>query len=319
MAEILLILWIVSAFMILREQLFGRIIIYFGVFSLISAVCYLLLASPEVAMAEATSSIFSTVFFIICFEKYYHNPQRTRSDLESEKPDYKKYNLIKIMLPIIFTIGLFALFIHFAPIGMDNPYLKNRYLYSFAQELGGENAVTAIYLGYRVYDTLFEALVLVVSVVAAIHLSAFQETSVKSGTHSEIEKSGMAVFVIQIICPVMLLFGVYLVLNGHISPGGGFQGGLALAAFFVCRYMIYDIYDLPIGKLNRMEELVFAGIVLVAVFIIFLGSIAYIPSDYLPFVQSIYMIVMNVLIGLKVACGFIILFYRYIAIENERE
>jgi len=311
----LLALWIVSALLILRERRIARIIIYLGIFSLISAVCYLLLGSPDVAMAEAATSIFSTVFFIICFEKYFGYTD-TQSDTSELSYLVKK---AKWFAPLLFVIGLFGLFVYFMPYGSGNDYLKVRYLSSFMQDVGGENAVTAIYLAYRVYDTLFEALVLIISVVAVIHLSAIGEETVRSGRHSEVESSGMAVFVIQIICPVMLLFGIYLILNGHITPGGGFQGGLAIASFFVCRYMIYDIYDLPIDKLNRMEEIVFAGIVLLAGLIVFMGFDTYLPEAYRHIYQTTYLIVMNGLIGLKVACGFIILFYRYIAIERERD
>ena len=32
------------------------------------------------------------------------------------------------------------------------------------------------------------------------------------------------------LIPVILLFGVYILLNGHLSPGGGFSGGAVLAA-----------------------------------------------------------------------------------------
>lgn len=38
-------------------------------------------------------------------------------------------------------------------------------------ETGAVNAVTGIYLNYRVFDTIFEALLLAVSVMAAIYLS----------------------------------------------------------------------------------------------------------------------------------------------------
>lgn len=42
-------------------------------------------------------------------------------------------------------------------------------LESFQQDTGAANAVAAIYLNYRVYDTLFEALLLLIAIVAIIH------------------------------------------------------------------------------------------------------------------------------------------------------
>ena len=310
MIYVLLSAWLITGFIILKEQRIARLIIYLAIFSLLSSASYLFLASPDVAMAEAATSAFTTVFFIICFEQYF----KRKDELEKTTKQGKK--AIKILIPLTFTLFLLALFIFVMPSGGSAINLQNLYLSSFSHDVGGENVVTAIYLGYRVYDTLFEALILVISVVAVIHMSHIRKMSVRGGKHSEIERDGMAIFAIRFICPVMLLFGVYLVLNGHISPGGGFQGGLAIASFFICRYLIYDIYDLPIKKLGRLEDFVFVGIVLVAVFIVFMGFADNLPEDIRPMFQTGYMIAMNILIGLKVACGFIILFYRYIAVER---
>jgi len=310
--QVLLIFWIIVGILIVREQKVARIIIYLGIFSLIAAVCYLMMGSPDVAMAEAATNAFTVVFFIICFEKYFNFAD---TQIGSQSVRQKPFNF-RLLISFVFTICVAALFVYFRPDVIDNTFLRDRYLAGFMYDVGGQNPVTAIYLGYRVYDTLFEALVVVISVVAAIQLSSFGENTGKPNQHSEMENSGMAVFAIQVICPIMLLFGVYLILNGHITPGGGFQGGLAAASFFICRYMIYDINDLPIRKLNRMEEIVFVGITLFAVSIVFFGVAAYLPEHIRPIFQTAYMTVMNALIGLKVACGFIILFYRYIVVEQ---
>ena len=315
MILVVLILWIITALLILLENKVARVIIYLGVFSLIAALGYLMLGAPDVAMAEAAASAFTVIFFVICFEKYFgFSDEHIGSQVIKEK-----FLSIKVLGPLGFVAALFFLVAYSLPeIAVDNPFLRNRYLTEYHRELGGTNPVGAILLGYRVYDTLFEALVVVVSVVAAIHLSAFGENSeVHEEEHSEMENSGMAVFAIQIICPVMLMFGVYLVLNGHLTPGGGFQGGLAIASFFICRYMIYDVNDLPIHELNRMEEIVFVGTVVFAAAIVFFGAAMFLPYHLIPFFQTVYMTIMNALIGLKVAFGFIILFYRYIAIESK--
>jgi multicomponent Na+:H+ antiporter subunit B len=60
-----------------------------------------------------------------------------------------------------------------------------------------------------------------------------------------------------------------------------------------------------------MEKLIFVGIVFLAVLFIMLGvlDIWFIPN-------SVYLIAMNLLIGLKIACGFFVIFYRFIAVER---
>ena len=312
--EVLLILWIICAVLIVLQHRTYRIIIYFAVFSLISALLYLLAGAPDVAMAEAGISAFTTIFFIICIEKYYN--RKGSISTEDTPKSHRGRWVLKLFLAVLFAGGLFALFVHFMPGETSSDYLKNQFLLGFATDVGGENTVAAILLGYRVYDTLFEALILVIAVVAVTHMSWSPKASVNEGRHSEIENYQVAIFTVRIICPIILLFGVYLILNGHISAGGGFQGGLAIASFFICRYYVHGIYDIPVKKVIKLEELIFINIVVVAVIAVFLGTVAYLPMEQTALFQDLYLIAMNVLIGLKVACGFFILFYRYIAIER---
>ena len=309
--------WFIAAGLIIIEQRsIIRVFIYFGIFSLITSVCFLLLGAPDVAMAEAAISAFTTIFFIVCFERYYSYRKRGGAVIDWARGRGINFSGIKQMLKyipnLVLTVGLFGLFIRFLPTIDADTYLKDQYIQYFQQDVGGTNAIGAIYLGYRVYDTLFEALMLVVSVVAVIHMSAYNITEVTAGRSSRIQRwGGMAVFTIRIISPIIILFGVYLIANGHLTAGGGFQGGLAVATFFICRYLIYDIYDLPINKVMKFEESIFFIAVILAISVVFADAIA-----HLPFVSEYYLVIMNVLIGLKVTCGFIILFYRFIVIER---
>jgi len=316
----IMVFWIATALMILLEQKVGRVIIYFGVYSLVAGAALLILGAPDVAMAEIAISAFATIFFVIGAEKYYNlargldMSQEEREEKEEKIKKSKK--IVGYAAPLVFVVSIFGLVLYFAPGSEHNTYLKEQYVTRFMEEMGGENAVTAIYLGYRVYDTIFEALVLVVAVVAVLHMSWFERASIADGIHSDINRSGLAIFIIRIITPLILVLGIYLIANGFLTPGGGFQGGVAVATFFICRYMIYNIFDLPIGKILRMEELVFVSIVLFAIVGIFLGTAAYIPAGLLVYFQNTYLVIMNALIGVKVACGFTLLFYRYVGIER---
>ena len=303
MIHIFLVFWVISALFIIAEQKIARLIIHLGIFSLISSVCFLLFAAPDVAMAEAVVSGFYTIIFIVCFEKYY-----SLVDVPILK---KSAGVKKYIFPVCFTLLLAALFIWFIP---DNPagtYLKDQYISMFSHDLGGENAVTAIYLGYRMYDTMFEALMLLCSIVAVVHLSWYKDMLVADGKPSDIKGSDIANITVRIICPLLLLFSVYLIINGSITPGGGFQGGVLAASFFVCRYMIHDIFDMRIDRVIKLEKIVYIGIFVLSVYFIFMGA-----EVYLPISKNMYLIIMNLLVGMKVACGFIIVFYRFIAFER---
>jgi len=315
MIEVLLSLWVVCALLIIYEQKVIRIIIYFCIFSLITSVCYFVLGAPDVALAEGSIGAFIIVFFITCFEKYYG----LVPDLQNKPPAVKKRlaTVKQYIAPLVFTVFLFGLFLFFIPAGTASTYLKNQYVSLFMRDIGGENAVTAIYLGYRVYDTLLEALMLLVAVIAVFHVSWRDEHYVPERKESPLNRSNKAVFIIRNISPLLLLFGIYLVVNGYRSPGGGFQGGVLIASFFICRYKIYGLYDINVDRLINIEKLSFIILTLLAVFVVFFGFTAYFRTANVSLMQSVYLISMNALIGLKVACGFVVLFYRYVAVERK--
>ena len=359
-------LWLVCAILAVGERKILGMIVYLGVFSTISSVCFLLFGAPDVAMAEAAVSTFSTVFLIICFEQYFkqvndptqtannqvqtannpaqpsNKPAQTANDKAqpsnkpvqplnkpvqtandkaqpANKPNQKNPSNRKILqtiknrgVALVFVLFLFGLFIYFVPDTKANTYVKDLYISGFMNDVGGENSVTAIYLGYRMYDTLFEALMLLVSVVAVTHMSWYGSERHEFESLRGVGKSDkIAIYTIRLVCPAILLFGIYLIFNGHISPGGGFQGGVAIAIFFVCRYLIHNIDDMKSQSLMIAEKLTFAAIIILAACFILLGLHTVFPQ-----VKELYLILMNILIGTKVACGFTVIFYRYIAFER---
>lgn len=49
--------------------------------------------------------------------------------------------------------------------------------------------------------------------------------------------------------PVALMFGFYVILHGHITPGGGFQGGVLVASAAILLYLGYG-YDTAIKAIK---------------------------------------------------------------------
>ena len=39
--------------------------------------------------------------------------------------------------------------------------------------------------------------------------------------------------VIKFLAPMVILFGLYMILHGHLTPGGGFPGGVVIASAFI--------------------------------------------------------------------------------------
>ncbi len=55
---------------------------------------------------------------------------------------------------------------------------------------------------------------------------------------------------VRILVPFIQLYGLYVIVHGHYSPGGGFQGGVVLGASFVLLALAYDLKT----SLTRMSE-----------------------------------------------------------------
>jgi multicomponent Na+:H+ antiporter subunit B len=47
----------------------------------------------------------------------------------------------------------------------------------------------------------------------------------------------------RIMIPFMQIFSLYVYVHGHISPGGGFQGGCIMAASFILLAVAYDLNE----------------------------------------------------------------------------
>lgn len=47
--------------------------------------------------------------------------------------------------------------------------------------------------------------------------------------------------VARILTPFIQLYAIYVIMHGHSSPGGGFQGGVILGASFILLAMAYGI------------------------------------------------------------------------------
>ena len=103
----------------------------------------------------------------------------------------------------------------------------NRYGYKIAP-----NMVTLIVFDFRGYDTLGECVILVSGVLAVSML--YGRGLLKGDTHEEEYPEPHGTLVLRTFTPIVLsmvtALGIYVALGGHITPGGGFQGGSIVAA-----------------------------------------------------------------------------------------
>ncbi|RKD30578.1 hypothetical protein [Thermohalobacter berrensis] len=85
--------------------------------------------------------------------------------------------MIKRMFAIIILVVImFAFWLAYLEIGeLKNEYAKNYYLDKGFEETGSKNLVTAIYLDYRLFDSIFEAGILLLAVTGIMFMSKNDE------------------------------------------------------------------------------------------------------------------------------------------------
>ena len=198
-------------------------------------------------------------------------------------------------------------------------------------------AVTAIVWDYRGLDTVFETTVLYLAIIASIAIMRGIE-------HHEPydEKKGMSIIgktATKIIVPFIIGVAGAIALHGHLTPGGGFQGGATAAVAPLLVLVIFSVYFLEGIGLTKNRALVLRsagllglGITSFIVFIIALikGFNAFIlqnqPKPYSPiglpyaFNGNIIggtLLLFNISEMLAVAAGFTILFIL-LAIPEEK-
>lgn len=109
-----------------------------------------------------------------------------------------------------------------------NP-ISEHYVTAGPEELGAANIVTAVLVTYRGLDTLGEVAVLFIS-AAGVGLLLRRRTR-RAGEAREYRPSSELVgTAVHFLLPLIFMLGVYIFINGHLTPGGGFQGGAVLAS-----------------------------------------------------------------------------------------
>ena len=155
------------------------------------------------------------------------------------------YRIVASVSVILLSMLLIATVLNLPSLGRvsnpDNNEVSQRYIEKGLEETGAVNIVAGMILDYRAFDTFGESNVLFVATICVTVMLRIGRKK-EDGSKSEEEKddrfyepSHDAILQVMsvLIFPIIMLFGIYVVLNGHLSPGGGFSGGAVLGAGFI--------------------------------------------------------------------------------------
>lgn len=122
----------------------------------------------------------------------------------------------------------------------DNNEVSARYIESGLQETGAVNIVTGMILDYRAFDTFGESCVLFIASCCVLVLLRIDAADGDARARKRLREADDRVFepkndvILQrcacVMVPLIMVFGIYIILNGHLSPGGGFSGGAVLGS-----------------------------------------------------------------------------------------
>ena len=156
---------------------------------------------------------------------------------------FYRVTAVVICLGIIWMLLLTAAYL--PPFGNpDNPAnneVSRRYIEQGMQETGAVNIVAGMILDYRAFDTLGESNVLFIAACSVLILLRISSEKHGGDAVAQLEAEAddrmyepkndlILQRIASFLVPLILLFGVYIIMNGHISPGGGFSGGAVMGA-----------------------------------------------------------------------------------------
>ena len=116
-----------------------------------------------------------------------------------------------------------------------NNEVAQRYIENGLQETGAVNIVTGMILDYRAFDTLGESHVLFIAtctVLILLRVDKKESQTVNETDDRSHEPKNDVILqtVAKLLVPPIFIFGIYVILAGHLGPGGGFSGGAVIGA-----------------------------------------------------------------------------------------
>ncbi len=154
----------------------------------------------------------------------------------------RAYRIFSVVFCLFLVVMLLIAVSYLPSFGhAENPVnneVAERYIEDGLQETGAVNIVTGMILDYRAFDTLGESHVLFIATCTVLILLRLDGDKRGNGTGYYMENDRahepkndvILQTVARILVPPIFIFGIYIILGGHLGPGGGFSGGAVIGA-----------------------------------------------------------------------------------------
>ncbi|MBQ6175312.1 MAG: hypothetical protein IJK28_11900 [Clostridia bacterium] len=185
-------------------------------------------------------------------------PARPEQKKKNQKHTAKLEKLLRVfsvIAAVLLCVGIIGILLHTTALlpsfgREDNPVhneVPRRYIEKgMNEDTGAVNIVAGMILDYRAFDTLGESNVLFVAVCTVMILLRLQagdpDERLGSDTRDRLiepHSDPILQVIARVLIPLILIFGAYVILNGHISPGGGFSGGAIMGAALILHMLAF--------------------------------------------------------------------------------
>ncbi|MCL2381047.1 MAG: DUF4040 domain-containing protein [Treponema sp.] len=251
---ILLGLLLVAAVAVCTMRRLVASVIVYASYSIVMSMVWILLAAPDLSITEAAVSTGITGILLFIVLKRINAIRREHNELEGIKlppppktgrasPFRHFYNAVSVTACLGFTGVLLYTASALPPFGdpsnPTNNEVPRKFIEDGIQDTGAINVVASMLFDYRAFDTLGEACVLIAAVCAVLILLRTDGGFGLPTFHAfvrETEEPRQDIILKNmsfLLVGMILVFGSYVVMNGHLTPGGGFSGGAILGASLI--------------------------------------------------------------------------------------
>lgn len=206
-----------------------RSIVLFMIFGILSAMTWVRLDAPDIALAEAALGAGLTGILLLDTLGALGGARRpgTGAARETAASAGRGLSLRNTVLGAsVFVAGVVAAA---ATAGLTEGEGLAAAVAKSIGEAGVSNPVTAVLLNFRGYDTLLEVGVMLLAVIGVLSLRATGKTPAPPAWPLDPQLSAYG----RLMAPVMVLVAGYLLYAGAHAPGGAFQAGAVLGGALV--------------------------------------------------------------------------------------
>lgn len=221
---------------------------------------------------------------------------------------------MSILLSLLFVLLLF-MGLGEITISQVLPPISDHFVTQGVQDTGALNIINAILFDYRSFDTIGEATVIFATAAGFKLLFASKRAPAFQTGLSPIVKTGISIF-----SPVIFIFGAFVVVAGHLAPGGAFQGGVVLASMMILLAVVYGL-RFQVRKTIIKPRIATVAESVSALFFVLIGLEGLVAGQYFLVNSPIFPLgepgqlasagsipLLNIASGIKVAAGFYLIF-----------